>query len=63
MPLPDPKPGLVIHYSYLWAHEHARGHEEGVKDRPAVIVGRRRPSRRMLRDRSADYAHGAEVAV
>jgi hypothetical protein len=28
----------VIRYSYLWAAEHARGQEEGVKDRPCAIV-------------------------
>jgi hypothetical protein len=36
--LPVPVPGLVIRYSYLWASEHARGQEEGVKDRPCAIV-------------------------
>jgi hypothetical protein len=35
---PAPVPGLVIRYSYLWASEHARGQEEGVKDRPCAIV-------------------------
>jgi hypothetical protein len=35
---PSPIPGLVIRYSYLWASEHARGQEEGVKDRPCVVV-------------------------
>jgi hypothetical protein len=35
---PVPVPGLVIRYSYLWASEHARGQEEGVKDRPCAIV-------------------------
>ncbi len=38
MAFPVPVPGLVIRYSYLWASEHARGHEEGVKDRPCAIV-------------------------
>jgi hypothetical protein len=36
--LPAPIPGLVIRYSYLWASEHARGLEEGVKDRPCAVV-------------------------
>jgi hypothetical protein len=36
--LPDPHPGLVICYSYLWATEHGSGWEEGLKDRPCVIV-------------------------
>jgi hypothetical protein len=35
---PSPVPGLVIRYSYLWQSEHARGREEGVKDRPCAIV-------------------------
>lgn len=38
MALPTPVPGLVIRYSYLWRAEHARGQEEGVKDRPCAIV-------------------------
>ena len=38
MALPAPVPGLVIRYSYLWASEHARGQEEGVKDRPCAVV-------------------------
>ncbi len=36
--IPDPKPGLVINYGYLWLREAAQGREEGSKDRPAVIV-------------------------
>lgn len=35
---PEPVPGLVIRYSYLWNSEHAAGREEGVKDRPCAIV-------------------------
>ena len=31
-------PGQVIRYSYLWLNEHQKGREEGVKDRPCVIV-------------------------
>ena len=38
MAFPEPVPGLVIHYSYLWHREHERGQEEGVKDRPSAIV-------------------------
>lgn len=38
MPLPEPVPGLVIRYGYLWAKKHARGQEEGVKDRPCAVV-------------------------
>ena len=28
----------MVRYSYLWASEHARGQEEGVKDRPCAVV-------------------------
>lgn len=38
MPVPDPEPGLVICYRYLWHHEHRAGWEEDRKDRPSVIV-------------------------
>ena len=38
MSLPDPEPGLVIRYSYLWLSDHRRGLEEGDKDRPCAIV-------------------------
>jgi PemK-like, MazF-like toxin of type II toxin-antitoxin system len=38
MALPEPEPGLVISYSYLWRHEALRRLEEGRKDRPCVIV-------------------------
>lgn len=38
MPLPEPLPGLVIRYSYLWHEEHRAGREEGQKDRPCAIV-------------------------
>jgi len=35
---PEPRPGLVIRYSYLWRREHEAGQEEGVKDRPCAII-------------------------
>ena len=38
MPIPNPEPGLVISYAYLWHHEHEAGRDEGQKDRPSVIV-------------------------
>lgn len=38
MALPNPEPGLVIRYSYLWQKEFMAGREEGVKDRPCAIV-------------------------
>jgi hypothetical protein len=36
--LPDPVPGLVISYAYLWRDQQGQGREEGVKDRPCVVV-------------------------
>jgi hypothetical protein len=38
VPFPEPVPGLVIRYSYLWWREYERGQEEGVKDRPCAVV-------------------------
>ena len=38
MALPEPVPGLVIGYSYVWAEEHKRGREEGAKDRPCAVI-------------------------
>ena len=37
MTLPEPKPGLVVRYDYLWTREAAAGREQG-KDRPACLV-------------------------
>ena len=38
MTLPKPIVGLVIGYSFLWHSEHARGFDEGFKNRPCAIV-------------------------
>jgi hypothetical protein len=35
--LPEPKPGLIIRYDYLWTEEAAAGRDQG-KDRPACLV-------------------------
>jgi hypothetical protein len=35
--LPDPKPGLIVRYDYLWSQEAAAGRDQG-KDRPACLV-------------------------
>lgn len=37
MAIPEPKPGLVIRYDYLWSHEAAAGRDQG-KERPACLV-------------------------
>jgi hypothetical protein len=34
---PDPKPGLIVRYDYLWSREAAAGRDQG-KDRPACLV-------------------------
>jgi len=36
--LPEPEPGLVFSYAYLWRHEALQGRQEGRKDRPSVII-------------------------
>ena len=36
--IPEPFPGLVIAYSYLWRKEYLTGQEEGLKDRPCAII-------------------------
>ena len=36
--IPDPQPGLVISYAYLWCREAAQGRDECAKYRPAVVV-------------------------
>ncbi len=38
MTLPQPRAGLVVNYSYLWASERSLGVDEGRKDRPCAIV-------------------------
>jgi hypothetical protein len=38
VPLPDPIPGLVLQYAYLWHDQHRKGLEESTKDRPCVVV-------------------------
>jgi hypothetical protein len=38
MIIPEPKPGLVIRYGYLWSEEAKSGQDEARKQRPAAIV-------------------------
>lgn len=35
---PKPEPGDVLCFAYLWAREADSGQEEGLKDRPVVVV-------------------------
>lgn len=37
MAIPEPSPGLVVRYDYLWSREAAAGRTQG-KDRPACLV-------------------------
>ena len=43
MALPDPKPGLVIRYDYLWTHEAATGRDQG-KTRPTCLIAATDPA-------------------
>lgn len=43
MALPEPRPGLVIRYDYLWTREAAAGRDQG-KDRPACLIAASDPS-------------------
>ncbi len=43
MPLPDPKPGLVVRYDYLWTHEAAAGRDQG-KTGPACLIAATDPA-------------------
>ena len=37
MALPEPRPGLVFRYDYLWSRESAAGRDQG-KDRPTCLL-------------------------
>ncbi|MCC7049057.1 MAG: hypothetical protein IT562_20250 [Alphaproteobacteria bacterium] len=45
MALPDPEPGLVLRYDYLWSRESMRGRAQG-KERPACLVAASEPAAR-----------------
>lgn len=36
--LPEPKPGMVINYEYLWARQHNKGWRRAEKIRPCAIL-------------------------
>ena len=38
MAIPDPEPGLVVHFNYLWSGEYDRGRLEARYPRPCAIV-------------------------
>ena len=37
MPIPEPRPGLVIRYDYLWSRQSTSGQDHG-KERPACLI-------------------------
>ncbi len=43
MALPDPMPGLVVRYDYLWTHEAAAGRDQG-KTRPTCLIAATDPA-------------------
>ena len=43
MALPDPRPGLVFRYDYLWSRESISGRDQG-KERPACLVAASDPA-------------------
>jgi hypothetical protein len=43
MPLPEPQPGLVIRYDYLWSRAAIAGRDAG-KDRPACLIAASDPA-------------------
>jgi hypothetical protein len=53
--IPEPVPGLVIRYSYLWQSEFVSGRDEGSKDRPA--------SSHVLADLIEMGLHGVSVGI
>lgn len=38
MKKPEPLPGLVVRYDYLWRDERDRGHIDGLKERPCAVI-------------------------
>ncbi len=38
MAYPNPAPGMVLRYAFLWSHEAKAGREEGSKDRPCAVL-------------------------
>ncbi len=38
--IPEPTPGLIFRYGYLWLEEYRKGRTDPSKDRPACIIAR-----------------------
>ena len=56
---PIPQPGDVLSFAYLWAREAAAGQEEGLKDRPTVVVLAMQETGDRLRVLVAPVTHNA----
>lgn len=54
---PEPRPGLVIRYAFLWAREARRGALEAEKERPCAIVVAARNQQGMIRTIVAPVTH------
>lgn len=63
MTFPEPRPGLVVRYAYLWRSEAARGREDGSKDRPCVVVLAVRAQGRELVVTVAPITHSPPAAA
>ncbi len=37
---PEPQPGQIIRFDYLWKREEERGAMQGMKDRPCVVLAK-----------------------
>lgn len=58
MILPDPVPGLVVRYGFLWPHQRRQGKAEATKERPcAIVVSTRMEDGRMFRVVVAPVTH------
>jgi hypothetical protein len=60
---PEPRPGLVIRYSYLWNRETQAGREEGTKDRPCAVVLASRDEKSRARAIVVPVIHSEPAAV
>jgi mRNA-degrading endonuclease toxin of MazEF toxin-antitoxin module len=60
---PRPEPGDVLCFAYLWAREADTGQEEGLKDRPVVVVLATEGAGDSLRVLVAPVTHSAPDAA
>ena len=64
MAIPDPQPGLVLSYAYLWRREWRGGRAEGRKDRPCVVISvNARPEGMLVRVAPVTHATPDDLAA